>query len=431
MTMRVTSNTIKISNESFKKSFKNTWFPGFSEMKTIVEDYAQMAIRRKDHWYSFMDLQILILQAMVKELQTLELLNVKKKTEEDLEFVQEYELITRTTLNALIQISNGIAFRFLDYNYSLMSLFQCNKTSVHAILEEGFQSTLELAANLTDLKGPSSQVLISDLNTITNIGDIIIKNEDEFEIVEVKKGRGRGARIRRQKERMESLTSFINESFGTVDNKEVEIVSLPPRKHRLIQLEDCLKESESKGVVEKKISDFLTIYGIDFEAIKEIDDHKTIEVLFKSINNRLNDPEYFSISSIEYRQLSGNGVPITVFPIDTKYIVDLLMGSKAYISVLNFEELERYIESKGWNAFNLVKEGVTSDQIEKNFYQIYILFDKENIEKNVSISIDTLTSIMMELMDVEEYLNSFRIMVAKDSNKNWIPFYEDESGIWR
>ncbi|HDR7871481.1 TPA: hypothetical protein QCY24_005259 [Bacillus wiedmannii] len=430
--MRVTSNTIKVSNDSFKKVHRTIYFPGFSEMKTIVEDYAHMAIRRKDHWYTFTNLQLNILQAMANELQTLKMLNLEKEKGDNHEFVQDYELITRTNLNALIQISNGIAFRFLDYNYSLMALFQANKTSVHAILEDGFQSTLELAASLTDFKGPGTQVLISDLNDITNIGDIIVKKEDEFEIVEVKKGRGRGARIRRQKERMESLTKFINEQVGTVEEQEVKIIQLPPRKHRLRELELCLKEAEVNGVSKKKVTDFLTIYGIDFETINKFDDPKKIEGLFENVNKDLNNPNYLSISSIEYRQLSRGGVPLTVFPINIKYIVDLLMGSKAYISVLDIEELERFMTSKGWKVFNLLKEGATLEQIEKNFLHIYILFDKENPKKNVGVSIDMLTSIMMELIEVEEYLNGFKLMIEKDSNKNnWIPFYENESEIWR
>lgn len=40
------------------------------------------------------------------------------------------------------------------------------------------------------------------------------------------------------------------------------------------------------------------------------------------------------------------------------------------------------------------------------------------------------TSIMMELIAVEECLNSFKLMIKKDSNKNnWLPFYENEYEI--
>lgn len=55
------------------------------------------------------------------------------------------------------------------------------------------------------------------------------------------------------------------------------------------------------------------------------------------------------------------------------------MGSRAYISVLDNEKLEQFMNFKGLKVFNLIKEGATLAQIEKDFLHIYILFDKENL----------------------------------------------------
>ncbi|QWH66194.1 hypothetical protein EXW41_10415 [Bacillus wiedmannii] len=94
------------------------------------------------------------------------------------------------------------------------------------------------------------------------------------------------------------------------------------------------------------------------------------------------------------------------------------MGLKAYISVIDNGKLERFMNSKGWKVFNLIKEGATLAQIEKDFLHIYILFDKESSNKNVGVSLEMFTSIMMELVEVEEYLNGFKLMIKKYSNKN-------------
>ncbi|MEH7291837.1 hypothetical protein V7134_15845 [Priestia megaterium] len=429
--MRVTSTTMKISNESLKKNFKNMWFPNFNEMRTIVEDYANMALRRKDQWYSFNQLQMQLLISIQIELQTLDMLKERREKGEDPDLIESYEIMTRTTLNALIQIGNGIAFRFLDYNFTLLTLFQANKTSIHAILQEGFPATMELAAILTDHSGPNSQVLIADLNDLINIGDIIVKTDEDFEIIEVKKGRGRGARLRRQRERMESLTNFVNEQIGTIDEQEVEVMKFPSRSHKLKELEECLKEAESEGVSKRKINEFLTVYGIDFEFMSNQNSIDDVTDLFKVINEEIGKSNVLSLSSLEHRQFSGSSIPITAFPIDTKYIVDLLMGSKAYISVLDIDKLEEFMTSKGWIVFNLVKEGVSSEVLEENNLSIFMLFDKDNPQKNFSFPIDNIVSIMMELVDIESYLNCGRVAMAKEEkNNNFIPYFEGEEKIW-
>lgn len=428
--MRISSSTIRMNNESLNKSIAVLHFPGFDEMKTIVEDFAIMAIRRKDHWYSFIALQLNLISAMVTEIQTLKSIKEMRNENDNKDAIDHYESATRTTLNALIQVANGIAYRFLDYNYSLYTMLQANKSSVHALLEEGFSEGLELAAKYNDRLGPGSQVLITDLNSVTNIGDIIVKTKDTFEVIEVKRGNSRGARISRQKERMKSLVEFINNEFGRVNGKPVNLMKLPSRHHRLNELEKMLLETETKGTAQKEMNDFLCVSCVDAEYLSRAEQLEQLNTLFKSIKEWEGDELTIIISSLDFRQNSGITVPLTVYPIDVRLIVDVLMGSKFFISSLKIDKLEQYILNQGWNVINTVKEGLSLEVIKENDFPLFILFDKDDPNKNVTFPIDFILSIMMELVDVQDYLKMLRDSTLQTNTHHWLPFYENEDEIW-
>ncbi|MBE0342922.1 hypothetical protein E4V51_20155 [Paenibacillus sp. 28ISP30-2] len=287
-------------------------------MKTIVEDFAIMALRRKDHWYSFITLQINLMTAMITEIQTLKSIKEMRDTNEEKEFLDFYESATRTTLNALIQVADGIAYRFIDYNYSLYTMLQANKSSVYALLEEGFSEGLELAAILNDRKGPGSQVLITDLNSVTNIGDIIVKTDDSFEIIEVKKGNSRGARISRQKERMKSLVDFHNTEYGQVSEKPVNMLKLPSRRHELKVLEEMLIETETEGTAIREINEFLCVCCVDAENLSKSQKSNEIIRLLGTLKEWEGEELTITISSWDTSQKTGTTVPFTVYPIEPR-----------------------------------------------------------------------------------------------------------------
>ncbi|ETT67659.1 hypothetical protein [Paenibacillus sp. FSL H8-457] len=429
--MRISSKTVRMNKESLTTSIQNLYFPGFDEMKTIVEDFAIMALRRKDHWYSFITLQINLMTAMITEIQTLKSIKEMRDTNEEKEFLDFYESATRTTLNALIQVADGIAYRFIDYNYSLYTMLQANKSSVYALLEEGFSEGLELAAILNDRKGPGSQVLITDLNSVTNIGDIIVKTDDSFEIIEVKKGNSRGARISRQKERMKSLVDFHNNEYGQVNEKPVNMLKLPSRRHELKVLEEMLIETETEGTAIREINEFLCVCCVDAENLSKSQKSNEINILLGTLKEWEGEELTITISSLDYRQNTGTTVPFTVYPIETRLVVDLLMGSKFFISSLKIDKLEQYISSQGWDVINIIKEGVSIEVVKENNYPIFILLDKDDPSKNATFPVDFLLSIMMELIDVQNYLDMAKVSTSYGDTHHWIPFYEDEKNLWK
>ncbi|MGE6668089.1 hypothetical protein [Paenibacillus xylanexedens] len=429
--MRIISRSINVNKEEPTEDLIKVYVPNMVEMKTILEDLQNMAIRRKDQKYSFSVLQTYLITAIAGELNTLKAFKDEKVLKENnSEILDNFEMTTRLMLNSLLQIADGIAFRFLDYDYSMFTLLQANKTSPSAILQDGFEAVLDLAGRLGDRDG-NTQELITDINQVTNIGDIILKTEDYFEIIEVKKGRNkRGARINRQKERMDSLTTFINTSAGNIDGRNVKLFTAQSRRHSLDILQDCFKDAEKNGVASKMINSFQCVTCIDVDnlvATDRIDLMKTAQSLHREF---WDTDEVFKLNSLDHRQLSGCSLPITVFPFDTSLIIDILMGSKIYISTINVSELISYMNSKGWEVIETTKI-LGINELEELDFPVFVLKSGNDPHYNFRFHIDFLVSCMMELIEIDGYLEIAKSIANLENEETYyIPFYEKEEKIW-
>ena len=291
---------------------------------------------------------------------------------------------------------------------------------------------------MNDYSEITTQVLLCDLNSITNIGDLLLKTKDAFEIIEVKSGKkARGARITRQKERIDEIVTFFNTEKGFFQNRNLEIVKLPPRKHKLHILNKTFKECRSKGIATKQLSDFHIISCIDTNEIPKDSENKNefkeiINELNKNVKSIWSKDRVVEISSLYHRQYSGINVPITVFPLDSATIVGILMGSKIYISFINIDALKAYILSKGWDVFDITAHELNPEQYEKSGFSIFHLFKNDNLEKNVTFPIDILLSCAVELIEIDCYLEFFNCIVEQYKEaSHWIPFYENEDKIWK
>ena len=404
----------------------------------MVEDYATMALRRKDHRWSFVELQIHLTMSMIGELKTLQSLKEMKVAgdqEKDLHWMKQ---VAKTTMNALMQVADGIAYRFLDYNLAMCQILWGNKTSPYAILQKGFGNAIELACVMNDVGDWGTQVLLCDINSITNVGDFLLKTKDVFEIIEVKAGKkSRGSRITRQKDRMEEIVDFLNVEGGLIKGKKAELVRLSCRQHKLHDLEEAFRESEVRGTAFKQLNDYQTISCIDVGALKSGNHRErrfseAIDELAERSKSLWGNDRCIEISSLEHRQRAGITAPLTVYPIDTSIIVDVLMGSKIYISTINLDALIAHIESRGWDVLDLIEDEMSPEQREASDFSVFMLFRKENSNRNVTFPVDILISCATELIDVDCYLDFCeRIVQQTPEKRHWIPFYENEEGIWR
>ena len=193
------------------------YLPPYDEEKEIISSFQEIAIRRKDKKYSFSELQIHLFETMLKEQRFIKTLeeNPIKNIPDD---VQEMILETaKFPFYAMRNIANGMAFRFMDYNLALMQSVGTHSNGVDDLSSDGILHELEYFSTYTDSTSPDDKVFMCSLCDLVGTGDILTKNDDQFELIEVKKGHPRGARISRQKERLKSLEDFFNYFLSKIE----------------------------------------------------------------------------------------------------------------------------------------------------------------------------------------------------------------------
>lgn len=426
--MRITSRTFKGSVSELQQTLRFGYFPGWRDMIQIARDYQRMAWERREHWWSHADLQVHLAMSLHVELQALRALKDGPEADTENRFTQQ---IVRSTINAYTQIADGMAHRFLGYRYGLCQILLENKTSPYAVTQEGFGHVMEVAALLHDHAGPDTQVLLCDLNTITNVGDIIIRSADGLEIIEVKRGkRARGARLKRQVARMDEFTSFVNSGEGHVNGLPAKLIALPPRRHELAMLEDAFVHASSNG--------FATIEPYPYQAVVCIDpssiDAASIEEVFERIlqNQRLRweTDDVLEYSSLDARQAPGMVAPYTTMPLPPELVVDLLMGQRIFISTISIPALADWLIAKGFDVYDLRKVPRNTPGLPDG--SVMLVAPSQVPAKNFIVSIDMLLEMAGNLIGMESFLASGHVLMAASEEKaHWIPDYENESALWR
>jgi hypothetical protein len=428
--MRITSRVFKGDAAGIRESVRGAYYPMWPEMVQIVRDYQRMARERKDHWWAHADLQLHLTISLRAELETLRMLRADqegKEPEKENHFIQQ---ITKSTINAFTQIADGIAHRFLGYDYALCQALVGNATSPFAITQSGFFNVLEVAAHLNDITGPGGQVLLCDLNSITNEGDLIIRRGHEFEVVEVKQGeRARGARLSRQLERLENLTALVNDGIGEVDGLPVQFLDLPARNHRVEDLANGFARALETGYSVQQLSEYQSITCIDPRGMTGEDMADLFESILQETEAESSGRHVFELSSLDGRQLPGLIAPFTTMPIDNDLIVDLLMGQRIFISTINLDRLCAYIESvSGFKVVDLSKEARTEGSLPPG---VLVLIDPTRHAKNFFVPIEMLVEASMNLIDMGCYLESGKVMMdASKEVAHWIPRYANEEHLW-
>ncbi|HEU0038783.1 MAG TPA: hypothetical protein VFR76_05880, partial [Verrucomicrobiae bacterium] len=261
--MRITSRLFKGTADDVVNASKIVWFPPLQENLVIVEDLAEMARRRKKLRYAFFDMEMYLAGTMRSELLSLQRWRGEAKAGNTTEERRLMEQFTRMTLNALEQVANGIAYRFFDYNHALVQSLWRQQSSPFNILSDGFLNSTDVASVLNDLPVYDRQILLSDLNALTNIGDLVVKDATDFEIIEVKASKkASGKKVSRQKAKMRELVDFLTGGRKEIDGMEIQMLNVPARKHSLSALGEVLEKSEREGIAVAHLNDCISVGAI-------------------------------------------------------------------------------------------------------------------------------------------------------------------------
>jgi hypothetical protein len=423
--MKITTNIVRGPIDELFLPSQNIYLPSYQEIKNVLIDYQRMAVTRSSQRWSFADLQIHLFLSMQNEQLFI------SKTKENLEKVENENIrkqvndIVQLPLFALRRIADGIAFRFLEYDVSLMQALCLNVNGVSDLSSNGIMHEVEYFGAITDYNKNNAQTLLCCLSDIMGIGDVLLKSSEEFEIVEVKQGKyTRGSRISRQKNRMESIKDFYLSKKQEIDGNAIELIEAPSRIHNLRKLAEGFTNCSINNPYYFQTSDFQIVFCFDFCTSSN---EEMLEMICESEENakQILGSNVIDISSYKFKSRLGVTIPITVFPLSEHIIADILLGGLVYISYISPSLLSKYIEKRGWDVIDISKSTKENNTFGS---PVFLAVNKDNREVNFTIPVDLYIDCGVCLFDIDSILEGYELTTQKKGM--YTLCYQDEHNLW-
>lgn len=336
-----------------------------SDFPDILEDFLEISRKRRGNWTALARLQthmleeLLVQEGAVKHYRTrlkkledsLALATVgKSDLAGEVEFVKQELFFYRMYANAVRAIGDGIAWRTLGYDRAVTRLMSERETKQWLTSEGLIEELREWSSHFERGTG------LAILNALTNclaIGDVtVVRPDDSVEIIEVKSSNAKSGRKVRQKQKMSEVLTLLGRGEGQTENRDVqiEILNITPETG-LDQIEELLHTASLKGVAARKISNCLYAEAFD---CRKIDDPKSFDAQLAKIRDTvLGEWERHGDLVIDFTTLDAlaftpNCAPFAVYPFSARMCVDLLVGSKFYVTYLNHNAVGREFENRGW-----------------------------------------------------------------------------------
>lgn len=401
------------------------YLPSFEEEKELIVSFQELALRRKDKKYSFSCLQTQLFEAMLKEQKFLKTL--KENPVNGLPEDRQTMLFEQASLPlyAMREIANGMGFRFMDYNLAMMQAIGGVSNGVDDLSSEGILHELDYFGMLSDVTPPEKQVFMCSLCDLVGTGDILTKDKEEFEVIEVKKGHPRGARITRQKEKLKALEDFFNSRKKTLEGHKLQLINLPYRRNYCSELNEAINTCLQNSISSFSISDYQLVYCINTRDSQNLSEER-INDIYKEVEKTFGK-RYIDFLSVKYMHKTGLSVPFSVFPISPNNLVEILLEGVMFISFISLDSVEKHITDKGWKFVNTIKETAEKDLFTS---PIYIAVDKNNVEHNFTIPIDYLMDCGLNFIDLDCMLDN-SIYISNNYSGLFTAYYEDEYKIWK
>ena len=336
-----------------------------SDFPDILEDFLEISRKRRGNWTALARLQTHMLEELLVQEGAVKHYRTRLKKLEDslglatvvepdvtgeIEFVKQQLFFYRMYANAVRAIGDGIAWRTLGYDRAVTRLMSERETKQVLTSEGLIQELREWSSHFERGTG------LAILNALTNclaIGDVtVVRPDDSVEIIEVKSSNAKSGRKVRQKQKMSEVVTLLGRGEGQTENRDVqiEILDVTPETG-LDQIEELLHTASLKGVAARKISNCLYAEAFD---CRKIDDPKSFDAQLAKIRDTvLGEWERHGDLVIDFTTLDAlaftpNCAPFAVYPFSARMCVDLLVGSKFYVTYLNHNAVGREFENRGW-----------------------------------------------------------------------------------
>lgn len=432
--------------EESKKLTRAIWSPTIRDWRDLIEDYLEISRKRQDNKLAMFKLQLAILGDIIivndaiseytKMVEDSEYAASKvtgrEVTEQDIEFWEKELGAYKIVLNSLKVIGDGIAWRTLDFNRSLIyNMCVNNESSGPLTLNTGLLTELNSLGDFTN----DTEVLNFVFHGITNfllISDITVKLKNgETNFIEVKSGKNpRGqswkSRLNRQFERNDNIVKigneFIGESSGTI--AEFKEINEKP-KTILYKLKKIIKSAETKFVFSKVLYSYLIILVNNFSYPAE---EQTIKAEYEKVDSQIrlsDDDMIWASTSLDFMNFDPNRAPLSIYPLSSPDIANILMGRYFINYFFNLSQLFREIEARGYKVKHDLLS--SSPKPEKFAFSVH----KENVYLKVPPLV--LSRIVYEGLHIDSIIKLFDDATnIKNQGNSLAQFYgfKDEKYLW-
>ena len=277
-------------------------------------------------------------------------------------------------------IADGIAWRKLNYDRSVIRLLSSNRRTVSInVNEPGFKGVLNVARGLTAQH--RSCVIINDLTNFIRIGDLTEIYKKSVYIHECKQ---KGKRIRniftllhdikkvnnigRQSDQLLTAQTAITHRVIIVNSKQtVRIKEIDIPFHDFLKdIKRVISKANKNGYSSKLISSYLSVSCLN---LKELIQQKKVEEWkkFQRADN-WDDKDFvvpFTNTDTFYKNedfFIPNWTPYSIFPFSAKMCLGLLSGNLILTALLNLSNLYEYFRENGWEV-----EGLSEGQFIRRY----------------------------------------------------------------
>ena len=335
-----------------------------SDFPDILEDFLEVSRKRKANWTALARLQthmieeLLSQEGAVRHYQTKlkELQEGRTPATDDAEFTRETKFINRELFlyrlyaNAVRGIGDGIAWRTLGYDRAVTRLMSERETKQWLTSDGLVQELREWSRHFETGTG------IAILNALTNclaIGDVtVVRPDDSVEVIEVKNSNTKSGRKVRQKQKMSEVVTILDKGSGQNQNRDVRIEVLPVTPETALdQIEVLLDVASREAMATKQISNCLYVEALDFVAMEDVEQlHAKADRLREAAVGewQKRGDLVVDMNTLDILAFSPNAAPFSIFPFTARTCVELMIGSKFYITYLNLSAVAREFEYRGW-----------------------------------------------------------------------------------
>lgn len=282
-----------------------------------------------------------------------------KIAQERFESMGEAEAAAVFFMERLRAIGDAIAWRFLEYDRSVLRLL-----AEHPVVSTP-QLGVGLATEVGELLRLSEEynrpVLLNAITNFLRVADITAYDPatHQFELVEVKSGKSVNARTQRQGDYISLVQEGLDTGVHSLSGKKIQkILANRPLLTYARSVEGAMREAEQRLASSRLFGEYMGIGVFALTKIIETVPENEWPELWAQVTDRV-AKVWRKDSDVVLSRMDNlfavthfipNLAPYAIFPMDPKYRFGLLTGDFLVFSYLNISGLARWLEKRGWKV---------------------------------------------------------------------------------